>query len=406
MEFDNYSRAEVLEKLFALWKPGKQTELVPLEESLNRISAEPLVSRFTLPLVRSSGGDGIAVRSADFEAALPGLPDTAHWKPGKDYVRADTGDDFDDAFDTVIMIEEVTFNETGGLSLTKGITVTPGMNVNGRGSAIEEGELILEAALPIRSPDLGALARGGLWDVPVVKKPVAAFIPTGNELIPLRREPQRGQNIDTNSIMARHMLLEMGAEPLILPIIRDDPGLLKAGLLAALKTADVVIINGGSSKGADDYNARLLAELGECICHGVLAAPGRPLCLGVVDNKPVVNLPGPIIAAYFGMDWCIRAILCRALGIPVPVRPRVKAVLTGNTGRTLPEGFEFFYRMEVTKTASGYDAWPVPFDRVPGKRTQGFHSGQCVMKGPHSPSPGDEIEVELCYPSITTAPGG
>jgi hypothetical protein len=77
----------------------------------------------------------------------------------------------------------------------------------------------------------------------------------------------------------------------------------------------------------------------------------------------------------------------------------VKAVLTENAlqSRKIPAGFEFFCRVRVTKTVSGYEAWPVPFGRVPEKRTQGFHPGQCVIKGPTPPSRGDEIEVELCY---------
>ncbi|AEF84473.1 molybdenum cofactor synthesis domain protein [Treponema primitia ZAS-2] len=397
MEFDNYSRTEALEKLFSLWKPKKQTEGVPLEDALGRISAEDLRSRFTLPVFRSSAGDGIAVRSADF---AQGAPDTAGWRLGKDYVRADTGDDFDDRFDTVIMIEAVSFTGDGGLRLASGTEVKPGMNVNGRGSAIEEGELILEKGLPIRACDLGALARGGLWEVPVLRVPRVAFIPTGNELIPLGQVPGRGDNIDTNSIMAKQMFREMGAEPMLYPIRKDEPAQLESVLSEALKTADLVILNGGSSKGAEDYNAALLAKMGTLICHGVLAAPGRPLCLALIDNKPVVNLPGPMLAAYYGLDWCVRGIICHALGIPVPIRTKVKAVLSADVagGRFFPEGFEFFCRIILTRTESGgYEAWPVSFDHVEGKRTMGFHPGHCTVKGPGVFTRGSEVDVELLY---------
>jgi molybdopterin molybdotransferase/putative molybdopterin biosynthesis protein len=200
--------------------------------------------------------------------------------------------------------------------------------------------------------------------------------------------------------MVKHMLLDMGAEPRLFPIHRDDPSRLKASLLEALALSDAVIINGGSSKGADDYNARLLAELGDLVCHGVHAAPGRPVCVAVIDNKPVINVPGPMLAAYFTMDWCIRGIVCRFLGIPVPVRSTVKAVLRGETPRrALPDGFEFFSRMILTRidTDGGvnYEARPVPLDRVPGMRTMGFHNAQYIFKGPYPASPGDEIEVEL-----------
>jgi molybdopterin molybdotransferase/putative molybdopterin biosynthesis protein len=399
MEFDKYSRAEVMERLFAGWNLRHETEIVPLEEAKGRISAETIRARFTLPLVRSSAVDGIAVRSAAFSS----LPDTARWKTGEDYVRADTGDDFDDRFDAVIMIEDVVFNDKGGFTLSPDLKVLPGMNIHGRGSAVAEGEAILESGLVIRSCDLGALARGGIWGAPVVKKPVVSFIPTGNELIPVGKEPQRGENIDTNSIMVKHMLLDMGAEPRIFPIHRDDPPRLKASLLEALAVSDAVIINGGSSKGAEDYNARLLAELGDIVCHGVHAAPGRPVCIAVIDNKPAINVPGPMLASYFVMDWCVRGIVCRFLGIPMPVRPFVKAVLRGESPRRgLPDGFEFFSRMILTPVCGGpvnYEARPVPLERVPGMRTVGFHNGQYIFRGPRPAGPGDEIEVELlCGP--------
>jgi molybdopterin molybdotransferase/putative molybdopterin biosynthesis protein len=397
MEFDTYSRTAVMEKLFSLWKPEPKFELVPLEEAVGRISAELLRSRLTLPVFRSSGGDGIAVRSADFSSAVP---NTARWKVGEDYVRADTGDDFDDRFDAVIMIEQVSFNSEGGLALPGDITVIPGMNIRGRGSDIQEGDPILEQGLPIRPWDIGALAQGGLQEVPVVKKPVIAFIPTGNELVLPGTIPRRGQNIDTNSIMVRRMLLDMGAEPKIFPIIKDKPEEIKQALMEAVASSDVVIINAGSSRGSEDYNARLLGELGTLICHGVNAAPGRPLCMAVIDGKPAVNLPGPMMAAYFGMDWCIRGIACRALGIPIPVRPRVKATLIENSAspRKMSPGFELLCRISLTKTPTGWEAWAVPpFGRIEGKRTRGFHSGQAAISGTNPPAKGSEIEVELCY---------
>jgi hypothetical protein len=81
------------------------------------------------------------------------------------------------------------------------------------------------------------------------------------------------------------------------------------------------------------------------------------------------------------------------------MRPRVRAVLSEDIDgpRNLPDGFEFFYRVAVKRTGAGYEAWPVPLGRAPGKRTQGFHSGQCIIKSPQVGTKGSEIEVELLY---------
>jgi molybdopterin molybdotransferase/putative molybdopterin biosynthesis protein len=394
IEFGTSSRTEVLEKLFSLWKAVPQTENVPIEDSCGRITARDIRSCVTLPDVHASSRDGIAVKSALF---LSGVIDYPEWKEGVDYARADTGDDFDDRYDAIIQIEDVMFLETGGVRLPEGFGITPGMNVSERGSMICEGEMILEKGLPIRPCDVGALARGAVWNVPVVKKPVVAFIPTGNELIPLRAIPKRGENIDTNSIMAGQMITAMGASPVVFPIQKDNKAGLEGILKKALLLSDIVVINGGSSKGAEDYNARLLSEMGNLICHGVNAAPGRMLAISIIEGKAVVNLPGPMFAAYFGLDWCVRAIVCHALGIPVPRRPVVRARLTGNgtPPRQLPPGFELLTRVIVTRRADGWEAWPVPSGYVEGKRAQGFHSGQCAIKG--QAAPGREVDVELLY---------
>ena len=97
------TREEALADFFAAWEPVGGEELVTLDEAVGRVLARDVVSTNTLPVVRASSFDGIAVKSAAF---ADGLPDTSGWKLGVDYVRADTGDDFPDDFDAVVMIEK------------------------------------------------------------------------------------------------------------------------------------------------------------------------------------------------------------------------------------------------------------------------------------------------------------
>ena len=111
---DTVTKQEFLDSLFNKWYPEPQTEIIPVEQAKGRILAENQYAKYDFPVYRASQMDGIAVRSSDF---VNGMPDTSSWKEGVDYVRADTGDDFDDAFDAVIMIEQVEFREQGGLVL-------------------------------------------------------------------------------------------------------------------------------------------------------------------------------------------------------------------------------------------------------------------------------------------------
>ena len=315
------TREEALADFFAAWEPVGGEELVTLDEAVGRVLARDVVSTNTLPVVRASSFDGIAVKSAAF---ADGLPDTSGWKLGVDYVRADTGDDFPDAYDAVIMIEKAAIQPDGSVVLDDDVQVGPGTNVRQAGDTIRAGAPLMKAGLPIRPTDLAALAMGGITLVPVRRKPRIAFIPTGSELVPAGIAPRRGQNVDTNSLMVKHMLIEYGAEPLIFPIVHDEAALERA-FAEALAVADAVVVNGGSAVGEEDFNVRMIEARGRVVHHYIAAVPGRPLMMAVADGKPVVDLPGPTMAAYYGTQWCLQAVVARFLGVPVRKIPTVQA---------------------------------------------------------------------------------
>jgi molybdopterin molybdotransferase/putative molybdopterin biosynthesis protein len=392
MEFDRITRDEILQKLSALWAPAPLIEIVPTRQAGGRITARELYSQNTIPVKRASSADGYAVRSAAFAG---GPPDTSDWREGVDYERADTGDDFDDAFDAVARIEDISFDERGKIHFAEGLKVTKDLNVNGRGKMVSESDLIIEERTPIRCLDVASLTMGGYTEVPVYKKPVVTFIPTGNELVPAGQKPQRGQNVDTNSVLVEGMLIELGAEPICAPIVKDAPALLEAALDEAIRNSDIVIINGGSSKGQDDYNARLLKSKGALICHGMAAAPGRPMCVAIVDGKPVINIPGPMLATFYCVDWCVRALVGRYYGIPVPARRRTVPAKLAADLKT-PPGMELFYKLVITEGPEGYIAQPTAFFDTPGPRVAGFSNGRFISELGKSLYPkGSVIDVEL-----------
>ena len=384
------SRESALAALFEKWEPSAETEVIPLEEALGRVPVGEYRALHSIPVVRASAMDGVAVDSARF---AEGMPDMSGWKRGVDFDRADTGDDFDDRFDAVIRIEDATLLPEGGLVIREGVQVTPGMNVKGVGSSFRKGTKLIDSGLPLRPTDLAALAMGGILDVEVYKKPRIAFIPTGSELIPIGAPLRRGCNYDTNSLMVRLSLEEMGAECLCLPIVPDDPEKLKRALYEALDKADAVIINGGSSKGSEDFNTRLLASEGELLFHGVAAAPGRPMGISIIKGKPVINMAGPALAAFFSLEWCLRAIVCRCLGLPVPEKQKIRGVLTQDFRGGAP--LDVLSRMEVRRTGNGYTVTPLGRGKADLPALLRTNAMYISPKGGRSYAAGDEIEVEL-----------
>jgi len=384
------SRAQALQDFFEAWEPKLETELVPIEEACGRVLAEDVSAVVTVPLVRASKCDGIAVKSAAF---ANGMPDTSTWQLGVDYVRADTGDDYPDEFDAVIMIEKAAIQPDGSVVLDDDVKVEPGTNTSPAGATVKAGTPILSAGYPIRPTDLAALCMGGISTVLVRKRPVVAFIPTGSELVAPGMRPQRGQTIDCNSLMCKHMLESYGAQVIKFPLVRDDLKSLTEAFNRALEVADLVVINGGSALGDEDFNVRLIGERGTVVHHYIAAAPGRPLMMAVADGKPVVDLPGPPMAAFYGTDWCLQAIVSRMLGIPMPKRQIVRAK-AGASYHSFG-GFDILGRWNVSRENDELVARPFNF--------HGGEQVQCLTSNAYRVSPigassiqeGDEIEVEL-----------
>jgi molybdopterin molybdotransferase/putative molybdopterin biosynthesis protein len=389
------TRYQALDDFFAKWKrPQPLTERVATSDAYGRVLAEDEFALCDKPVFRESDMDGVAVKSERF--TVERIPDASGWKLGVDYVRADTGDDFDDAFDAVIAIEDVEILPDGGLRFIpdEWEDIETQLNISPKGDSLAKGTLVGAKGTKLTPSDLAALAVGGVSEVTVFAKPKVAFIPTGSELIPLGTLPKRGQSVDANSVMAKNMLLEMGAEPLLYPIVRDDRELLTVALDKALAEADIVVLNAGTSKGGEDFNHALLAERGELICHGVAAAPGKPLALAIIDGKPVINVAGPPIAAFNGLDWCVRAIIHAYLGQPPLKRRTVRAKLAEPIIDKGGEPFESIKRVIVEETPDGFIAHPLTHrhSTVDTLTANGLYVTKLT---PEPTAIGDVIEVDI-----------
>jgi molybdopterin molybdotransferase len=384
------TRSEALDLLFQHWPLKIDTELIPVQQALGRVTAQSVYSRNTLPVCRTSQFDGIAVRSADF---ANGLPDTAGWKKGTEFVQADTGDDFPDEFDTIIAVENIYYNDNGQLCFAEGFTFTAESGIRREGSMVKEGELLVEDHVRLTPVHLAVLVLGGIYQVEVIRRPKVVYIPTGSELVNAGIKPERGQNVECNGLMVSAFLQQWGAEAICFPIIKDKPAELEKALDMALAAADIVLINGGSSKGAEDFNAHLLQKRASFFRHGIKAVPGRPVAISVIEGKPVINLPGPVIATFLAMDWCVFGLLHHYFGLAAPLRPKIKAKLEKPLKKN-PD-FEFYSRMLLTKEDGGYKALPIGFDKSLPYSLVKADALFIAPIGVTEYQAGDEVEVEL-----------
>ncbi len=94
-------------------------------------------------------------------------------------------------------------------------------------------------------------------------------------------------------------IVEAGGDAISTGAFPDDEKVLTKALGDAVCECDMVVLSGGTSKGAGDFSHRIVSQLGKVLVHGVALKPGKPLCLAIAEGKPVVVLPGFPTSAIF-----------------------------------------------------------------------------------------------------------
>ncbi len=318
-------------------------ESVPLAQALGRVLAEDVVAGVDVPAFDRSSVDGFAVRAADVAGAsddapsvlrlageilTPGVVPRAEVGPGTATIVA-TGGMVPRGADAVVMVEVTDSREDGGaLAIEVRRPVAAGDAVAAAGSDIARGEVVLRAGQAVTSREIGSLAAIRLAEVPVFRRPKVAILSTGDEVVPPGRPLPLGGVYDSNGAILAAAVEEQGCVPVRLGIAPDDEARLAAMLERALAN-DAVILSGGTSKGAGDVAARVVARLGEpgVVVHGVALKPGKPLCLAVTRGKPVVILPGFPTSAIFTFHEFVAPVLRAFAGRPVERPESVRATL-------------------------------------------------------------------------------
>jgi putative molybdopterin biosynthesis protein len=216
----------------------------------------------------------------------------------------------------------------GGRAVEISRAVTAGENVSYAGTDIARGETVLRAGQLLTSREIGVLAAIGVAEVHAVRRPRVAILSTGDEIVPPGSPLPLGAVYDSNAAIIGAAVSELGCEPVLLGIVRDDEQALADALATALQH-DAVLLSGGTSKGAGDLSYRVASRLGDpgIVAHGVALKPGKPICLAVSHGKPVVILPGFPTSAIFTFHEFVAPVLRAFAGLPPERRQQVSATL-------------------------------------------------------------------------------
>lgn len=309
---NNIAIADAVSALLSCTTPVGVEEAA-LFEAGGRVLAEDLTAKADLPPFHRSAYDGFALRSAgtagasdaspavfriagtvaagDFSAALP--------EEGC-CVRIMTGAPLPEGADCVINFERVTWTES---TLFVTAPLCAGQNVDRRGDEICAGAPLLEKGSFLTPPHLGLLASQGADRAAVYRKPRAAVLSTGSELVQPGLPLSPGKIYDSNLFVFRALLEQEGCIAAHCGQVADDADSICSALRELACGNDLIITTGGASVGDKDYILTALEQAGaQILFYHVRMKPGS-CCLGAkLGECLVISLsgnPGAAMTAWY-----------------------------------------------------------------------------------------------------------
>jgi molybdopterin molybdotransferase len=332
------------------------TEWIALDRARGRVLAEDLTARRDQPPCPVSAMDGYAVRGADL--ALPGRSlrligrsVAGHGFAGTlgagETVRIFTGAPVPEGADAVALQEDATAD---GERITFAEAVAPGSFVRRQGLDFTTGSLALAAGTQLGPLQLGLAATAGHAWLPVRRRPRAAILSTGDELVRPGETPGPAQIVSSNANTLAAMVEAWGGEAVDLGIVPDQRPALAAAF-QGLDDIDILLTSGGASVGEHDLVQEVATSCGMRLDFWKIAMrPGKPLMVGSLGRTTMIGFPGnPVssaVCAILFLRGALRAMLGQDPALPVrrlplahelPANDRRQDYLRG-TLEPLPDG--------------------------------------------------------------------
>ncbi len=284
------------------------SESIDLSRALGRTLAVDVCASRDQPFFTNSAMDGFALRgedlpqsgSRDFRLIGTRLAgDQTQIVLGQgECVRITTGAALPLSADTVVIKEH---------ALVEGSTVhiacgeSPGSHVRPAGEDYSAGDALIRAGQRIGAAHVAALAAAGFDRVNVASRPKVRIMTTGDELVMPGSACGTAQIYNSNGYALAAMLRKEHIDPdqahgarqdSDFIHLRDDPESIRAALVEAARSADVIITSGGVSAGEADYLPGLVADLGTIHFWKVRMRPGMPFLFGEIGRSLIFCLPG------------------------------------------------------------------------------------------------------------------
>ncbi|UGV40250.1 molybdopterin molybdotransferase MoeA [Methanococcoides orientis] len=308
---------------------------MPIETATGRVLAEDVISGIAVPDFDKSLRDGYAVRSEDLLLAkedpvplrLVGFSPVGQLSQYRvnemEAVEVATGGPIPEGADAVVMVEDTELQD--GNVLIK-VAAKAGQYLLHAGLDVAKDERVLRKGTRMGAREAGVLAAIGKRDVDIRSMKVG-IISTGNELTVPGEPLDSGKIYDCNSYSLYASVTDCGADAVSYGIVKDDREAFREAVDRAIAKCDLVLTSGSTSAGPDDFMYSIIEEKGKVLAHGLNFKPGKPVILGIIDEVPIVALPGHPTSSLTVFYEFLLPLIRRCLGASEHMKQMVAGVL-------------------------------------------------------------------------------
>lgn len=372
-----------------------EKKMVSLEDSLDLVVAENIISPIDVPSFDNSAMDGYVMEfdGQRKEWEMDGLiqaGDTSAKKIEKGKAaRIFTGAKMPEGANTVIQQELVVSDEKSGKIFYSSEKIQKGSNVRLKGSQCKEGELILKKGTKVTPGIIGLLASVGIAEIKIYFPPAVAFIITGDELKEVGTALQEGEIYNSNGPMLRALLKKVGIREIRAYKAADDKQELQQIINEALDKNEVILLSGGISVGDYDFVKECLEKSGiKELFYKIKQRPGKPFYAGKKERQHIFALPGNPASVLSCFNQYVKPTLAFIMGHEEVWKPDHILALGGEQTKKL--GFTFFVKArkegKKVQVLSGQQSFNL----------QAFNTANCLVEleeGAETVAAGTQVKV-------------
>ncbi|PLX68357.1 MAG: molybdopterin molybdenumtransferase MoeA [Denitrovibrio sp.] len=309
-----------------------QTEIVSVRESFGRVLAEDIFTDRDFPDTRKSAVDGYAHIPGHSQYELKGETGAGRKGPsainGKETVFVMTGASVPEGTLSVARVEDCTDND-GTVTIPE---MAAGENVNNIGEECFKDTIVAEKGSVIKDNLYPVLFYLGRSEVKVFKRPKIGIFVTGDEILEVEDDYQKGLVFNTNRYILESFFTRFGFDFEYYGHVKDSREEVAGAFEEMSSKYDIIISSGGISMGKYDFVKDVFRNYGyEILFERTRIKPGSPLMLAKRSGCTFIGMPGYPAAFTTNLLFYVLPALRKAYGHKDNEFAVVDAVMTTDT---------------------------------------------------------------------------